>query len=319
MRLLCGCTVLCACWWLGGANEGGPIKWRCDKTRQKEQSTTAQNPFLTSHLNITLYLRPPSAPFPSPTHSPIQHNTTQHKTKQDNNPPYVVCTLPVRLLCGCTVRCACWWLGGANGGGSIKWCCDKTRQKEQGTTAQNPIFTSPLNIKLYPSPPPTPFHSPTHSPASQSPHPMQDKETNETKFEFKNSEHELSTTHYLIQILSLQPEIEFRHLFYFYPIPSRVFFCIGKKSAFSRLKTGKCLDASLYLDRASPCPLSQGGGTSCILAGMSPFLIRSLSAFLSHSSLVSRYSLGRSCCLIFLIFHCQSANNFLSAGTNLES
>ena len=197
--LLCGCTVLCACWWLGRANEGGSIKWRCDKTRQKEQSTTAQNPYFTSHLNITLYPRPLSTPSPSPTHSPAyqsplplshplprlnnrsQHNTTQHKTKQENNPPYVVCTLPVRLLCGGTVLCACWWLGGANGGGSIKWCCDKTRQKEQGTTAQNPNFTSPLNIKLYPRPPPTPFHSPTHSPASQSPHPMQDKEGTKDK------------------------------------------------------------------------------------------------------------------------------------------
>jgi hypothetical protein len=168
-----------------------------------------------------------------------QHKTTQDKTNKNNYPPYVACTPPVRLLCGCTVLCACWWLRGANEGGSIKWCCDKTRQKEQGATAQNPNFTSHLNITLYPRPPPTPFPSTTHSPAYQSPptHARQGENKRQMKQNLNlkirdTSEHALSTTHYLIQNFSLQPEIYFCHLFHFYPIPSREFFLYRKKKCF---------------------------------------------------------------------------------------
>ncbi len=156
-----------------------------------------------------------------------------------------MCTLPVRLLCGCTVLCACWWLGGANGGGSIKWCCEKTRQKEQGTTAQNPIFTSPLHIKLYPRPPPTPFHSPTHSPASKYPHHMQDKEGTKDKWNkiWISKIGTLRNTNCLQRIISYKfyvynPKLNFVIYFIFIQYLLVSFFCIKKKSAKRYQKTG---------------------------------------------------------------------------------
>ena len=127
------CAVFCACWWLGGANEGGP-----------------QQPITT------------------------QHNTEQYKTRQNWTIPHLLLCVG-RGPCVCAVLYACWWLGDAEGGGPIKWCCDKTCRKTKGRTTQNPNLTSHLIFTLTYSLPPAPIPYPpsTHLPYPPTP-PNQD-------------------------------------------------------------------------------------------------------------------------------------------------
>ena len=165
------CAVFCACWWLGGANEGGP-----------------QQPITT------------------------QHNTEQYKTRQNWTIPHLLLCVG-RGPCVCAVLYACWWLGGAEGGGPIKWCCDKTCRKTKGRTTQNPNLTSHLIFTLTPAPPPPPsppppFHPLTHltlptPQARQGGNRRQMKQNLNSKFGFPASKFgTLRNTNCLLRIIS---------------------------------------------------------------------------------------------------------------------
>ena len=116
--------------------------------------------------------------------------------------------------------------------GQLSGVATRHAKKNKAQQRRTLILHLPLTLNFTPAPHPPPSTLLPTPPPPNPPTPCKtrrEQKTNETKFELKNSEHELSTTHYLIQNLSLQPEIEFCHLFHFYPIPTREFFLYRKK------------------------------------------------------------------------------------------
>ena len=82
-----------------------------------------------------------------------QHNTTLNNARQDKTAQYHIfcCVWAVSLVCA--LYCMLAGGLGAEGGGPIKWCCDKTCRKTKGRTTQNLNLKSQLIFTLTPAPP----------------------------------------------------------------------------------------------------------------------------------------------------------------------
>ena len=168
--------------------------------------------------------------------------------------------LCVRCLCAfCVAALYCVLAGGLEEQteeGQLSGVATRHAKKNKAQQRRTLILHLPLTLNFTPAPHPPPSTLPPTPPPPNPPTPCKTRretKTNETKFEFKirlsslkirnTSEHKLSTTHYIIQIFSIQHETNFCHLFNCCPIPTRGFFCIGKKRCFLEPKKGKCLDA----------------------------------------------------------------------------
>jgi hypothetical protein len=119
--------------------------------------------------------------------------------------------------------------------GQLSGVATRHAKKNKAQQRRTLILHLPLTLNFTPAPHPPPSTlPPTPRLPIPPPHARQGGNKRQMKQNLnfkirKNSEHELSTTHYLIQNLSLHPEIEFCHLFHFYPIPTREFFLYRKK------------------------------------------------------------------------------------------